>query len=218
MATSRKRRFPVQLPQIGRPRHSTIVAYVALFLSLSGTAYAATGGSFILGQTNKAGTLSTVQRTTTNGAALRVLTRQSSNPPFVVNGTGKVANLNADRLDGLDSTALRLGGFTPLTMTNTWAGNCIAGGEPGFARVGNVVYLHGEMCGLLAHQSESPFTLPVSVRPTKTVTVTTTQCSGATGRMVISPTGTVRVDPDPQDGTSAQCSVSFSGVFYTLPY
>ena len=113
---------------------------------------------------------------------------------------------------------MRLGAFTPLTMTNTWAGNCSGGGEPGFARVGNVVYLHGTMCGVFAHQTESPFTLPASVRPTETVTVTTSQCGGATGRMVISPTGTVRVDPDPQDGTTPQCFVSFAGVFYTLPY
>lgn len=206
------------MPQIGRPRHSTVVAYVALFLSLSGTAYAATGGTFVLGHTNKAGTVSTLQRTTTNGAALRVLTRQSSNPPFAVNGTGKVANLNADRLDGLDSTALRLGAFTSLTMTNMWAGNCVQGGKPGFAQVGRVVYLHGEFCGSSGSNGLSPFTLPASVRPSKNVYLTAHQCQANTGRIVISPAGTVRVDSDPGDPTSAQCLTSLSGVFYTLPY
>jgi len=39
-----------------RPSHGTVVAYLALFVALGGTAYAATGGSFILGQPNSAST------------------------------------------------------------------------------------------------------------------------------------------------------------------
>ncbi len=31
-----------------RPAHATVVAYVALFVAMSGTAVAATGGSFVL--------------------------------------------------------------------------------------------------------------------------------------------------------------------------
>jgi hypothetical protein len=37
-----------------RPSHGTVVAYVALFIALGGTAVAATGGKFILGQSNSA--------------------------------------------------------------------------------------------------------------------------------------------------------------------
>jgi hypothetical protein len=37
-----------------RPTHGTIVAYVALFVALGGTIYAATGGNFILGKPNSA--------------------------------------------------------------------------------------------------------------------------------------------------------------------
>jgi hypothetical protein len=207
----------MHLPRIGRPAHSTVVAYVALFMALSGGAYAATGGTFLLGRSNTASTTTNLSRTTA-GAPLRLTTNLAASPPLAVNGTGRVANLNADRIDGLDSTALRLGAFTPLTMTNTWGGNCLQSGDPGFARVGNVVYLHGEMCGLPAHEHESPFTLPASVRPTKTVRLTTTQCAGGTGRIVIRPTGMVEVVADPQDLSTAQCSVSLAGVFYTLPY
>ena len=39
---------------IPRPAHATVVAYVALFVAMSGTAVAATGGSFVLGRANTA--------------------------------------------------------------------------------------------------------------------------------------------------------------------
>ena len=69
-------------------------------------ALAATGGKFFLGQTNKANKQSTLKRTT-SGPALGLVTRSSANAPLATNGRGKVGNLNADLLDGLDSTALK---------------------------------------------------------------------------------------------------------------
>ena len=39
-----------------RPSHGTVVAYLALFVALGGTTYAATGGNFILGKANTAST------------------------------------------------------------------------------------------------------------------------------------------------------------------
>jgi hypothetical protein len=39
-----------------RPGHGTVVAYLALFVALGGTTYAATGGNFILGKSNSAST------------------------------------------------------------------------------------------------------------------------------------------------------------------
>jgi hypothetical protein len=36
------------------PSHATVVAYLALFIALGGTTYGATGGRFILGQSNSA--------------------------------------------------------------------------------------------------------------------------------------------------------------------
>ncbi len=37
-----------------RPSHASIVAYLALFVAATGTATAATGGSFLLGKSNSA--------------------------------------------------------------------------------------------------------------------------------------------------------------------
>jgi hypothetical protein len=100
-----------------RPSHGTVVAYLALFAALGGTTYAATGGKFILGQSNTASSKSTLSApiadkalTVTNnstkaGAMALGLNVASGHPPFKVNSPTKVANLNADSLDGQDSTA-----------------------------------------------------------------------------------------------------------------
>jgi hypothetical protein len=96
-----------------RPTHTTIAAYLGLFIALGGTTYAATGDNFILGQSNSASSTTALSAGTT-GAALRV-TNTSTGPagsfnvaaghtPFTVNSAIKVANLNADRLDNKDIT------------------------------------------------------------------------------------------------------------------
>ena len=38
--------------QLRHPSHGTVVAYLALFVAMSGTAVATTGGVFVLGQRN----------------------------------------------------------------------------------------------------------------------------------------------------------------------
>ena len=91
------------------------VALLAVFLNLSGLAYAATGGNFILGKGNSAGATTSLTATPTMGAALSLTNAASGLPaaafkvtsstPFTVNSKMKVVNLNADLLDGLDSTA-----------------------------------------------------------------------------------------------------------------
>jgi hypothetical protein len=53
-----------------RASHGTIVAYLALFVALGGTTYAATGGKFILGKSNSAST--TTQLSSGAGNALKV--------------------------------------------------------------------------------------------------------------------------------------------------
>lgn len=65
-------------------------------------AFAATGGSFILGNANTASTTTTLTRTTA-GTTLQ-LNAQAGSAPLVVNNGVKATNLNVDRLDGLDST------------------------------------------------------------------------------------------------------------------
>jgi hypothetical protein len=68
---------------------------------IAGTgAVAATGGKFILGRSNTANTTSTL--TSTKGAALSL---KAKGPALKVNNGSKIADLNADKLDGLSSAA-----------------------------------------------------------------------------------------------------------------
>ncbi|HET6154259.1 MAG TPA: hypothetical protein VFE15_15050 [Marmoricola sp.] len=90
---------------------TVIGAITVLVLAGNTVALAATGHGFLLGKTNSAKTTTTLVRTKP-GAALTVKTKSSTNPPFSVNGKGKVTNLNADLLDGKDSTALGTRAYT----------------------------------------------------------------------------------------------------------
>lgn len=98
------------------PSRAMAVALLALFVALSGTAIAATGGNFIIGQANTATTQTALTRNG-NTKALQItntgtgttaaplgLTAGTGRPPLVTNSQTKVDNLNADLLDGLDST------------------------------------------------------------------------------------------------------------------
>lgn len=81
-------------------------ATTVLVLAANTVAIAANGHGFLLGQNNSASKITTLTRTT-SGTALQVKTKSSSNAPFAVNGSGKVTHLNADLLDGYNSSALR---------------------------------------------------------------------------------------------------------------
>src|SRR4051794_6513987 len=86
---------------------SMAVSFVALFVALGGTAYAATGGTFFLGQSNTATTqtgltatlagkaLQVTNTSTGTGATAIGITTATTKPPLVVNSATKVANLNA---------------------------------------------------------------------------------------------------------------------------
>ncbi|MDX6202424.1 MAG: hypothetical protein QOJ83_1924 [Frankiales bacterium] len=88
-----------------RIRPATIVGTTALVIALSGTAVAATGGTFVLGHINR--TTSNTVIANSAGTAL-VLAGKKGVAPFGVNGNKtKVPSLNADLLDGLDSTKLQ---------------------------------------------------------------------------------------------------------------
>jgi hypothetical protein len=114
------------------------VALLALFVALSGTAIAATNGNFILGQPNSATTqtgltanlpgkaLQVTNTSTGTGATPLGLTAATGHAPFTVTSTTKVMNLNADQLDGIDSTGLVKGPGS--TYGNAFA---IPAGPPG---------------------------------------------------------------------------------------
>jgi hypothetical protein len=110
------------------------VALLALFVALGGVSYAATGGNFILGQPNTAttktaltapvaGTGFEVANTNTSaGSTALSLTVAASHAPMVVNSTTKVQKLNADLIDGLDSSKFARIGFAQSAVVD------IAGG------------------------------------------------------------------------------------------
>jgi hypothetical protein len=103
---------------------ANVVSLIALFVALGGTTYAATGGNFILGKPNTASSQTSLtaspsfagkalQLTNTNtgaGATALGLNVASGHAPFTVNSGTKVANLNADKLDGIDSSGFLQGG------------------------------------------------------------------------------------------------------------
>ena len=83
--------------RVKRPAHATVIAYLALFFALGGTAYAATGGTFLLGRSNAA----TSPTTLTNSAGTPLaLNAKAGYAPLGVNSTTKVGRLNSDLLDG----------------------------------------------------------------------------------------------------------------------
>ena len=93
---------------------ANVVSLLALSVALGGTTYAATGGNFILGQSNSASSPTALSAGTT-GPAFKVTNTSTGaagsfnvaagHPPLAVNSSTKVANLNADKLDGTDSSA-----------------------------------------------------------------------------------------------------------------
>jgi hypothetical protein len=81
--------------------HATVVAYLALFVALSGTAVAATGGNLRLGMFNSASETTVLKDSAGVPLALR---SEPGVPPLRVNSDAKVTRLNADLLDSLDSS------------------------------------------------------------------------------------------------------------------
>ena len=87
---------------------------------------AATGSNLLLGKSNSAGANTSITRTT-SGSVLSLKSKSSTNAPLTVNGRGKVTNLNADKLDGKDSTSFAP---YPKVIRGTWS--MATSGNPGF--------------------------------------------------------------------------------------
>ncbi|HWJ11131.1 MAG TPA: hypothetical protein VNS46_17260 [Nocardioides sp.] len=80
-------------------------AVTVLVLAANTAAIAATGKGFLLGKSNSADRLTSLTRTTP-GPVLAVKSKNSTAAPLVVNGKGRVTNLNADKVDGKDASVL----------------------------------------------------------------------------------------------------------------
>lgn len=81
-----------------------LASLTLLVLVANNVAYATTGHSIVAGIGNSS-SKTTGLTMTTSGAALKLTTKKGS-PPLTVSSSAKVARLNADTLDGLDSTRL----------------------------------------------------------------------------------------------------------------
>jgi hypothetical protein len=75
------------LGSLGRHVRSNVVGYVAIFLALGGTTYAATGGNFILGQSNTAGAPTQLSSGTTNTAGAFKVTNTKTGRAISAVGT-----------------------------------------------------------------------------------------------------------------------------------
>jgi hypothetical protein len=95
---------------------ATVISIVALFIALSGTAYAATGGTFILGKANSASAVSSL--TNTAGTALR-LSSAAGTPPLSVNSSVQVPKLNASLLGGNPASSFVQGGGRVSSAVST---------------------------------------------------------------------------------------------------
>ncbi|HEX4090275.1 MAG TPA: hypothetical protein VHZ33_16300 [Trebonia sp.] len=84
-----------------RPSPSLVISVVALVFSMSGTAYAATGGTFVLGRANTEGSAASLSNT--HGTALN-LSSATGKPPLTVNRTVQIPRLNASELQGVSAS------------------------------------------------------------------------------------------------------------------
>jgi hypothetical protein len=105
---------------------AVVGATTILVVGFDSLTYAATGSSLLLGRLNKAGAVTTVQNTG-NGAALALVTRNASYPPFTTNAKGLVPNLFAARA----ATADRVGGLTVAQIKAAAKGDPGIQGPPG---------------------------------------------------------------------------------------
>jgi hypothetical protein len=115
---TRRTQQPSNEEMLMRARSAALFAIGAVSgLMLAGVGHAADGSSFLLGRVNTASRITTLSNP--SGSTLSLLSNADS-PPLRVNSHAKVAHLNADLLDGRDSSAFALtGGRTGVIVGNT---------------------------------------------------------------------------------------------------
>ncbi len=191
----------------------------------TGTAYAANGGTFRLGKSNSATT--TTKLTNTKGTALKIISKAGTPPISVGSNSTKVPYLNADKLDGKDSTQFqpKLAStltFEDVTLATGWSYgtfNCSPDPRPQVAKTPQgIVYMKGSVCYTGAGGSNLMFTLPAAYIPSNRVFATVYQDGAHVGTIEITTSGQVLVNDAPGSpiGT-AGFFTSLTGVTYALP-
>lgn len=97
-----------------RPSLATAISLVALVIAMSGSAYAATGGTLILGKANKATSVTSLSNS--NGTAL-ALSSAHHQPPLTVSSSVQVPKLNVSELGGVPATEFLQGHLINGTLT-----------------------------------------------------------------------------------------------------
>jgi hypothetical protein len=138
------------------------VALAAVLIALGSVGYSATGGNFILGISNQAGSQTRltapvagatfrVENTSTSSTATGIAIATNANrPPFALTSSSKVTNLNADLLDGLHANqlariALDTGPLSASAVTfSDQAQITIQAPQSGFVLVNGVIHFDTE--------------------------------------------------------------------------
>jgi hypothetical protein len=94
---------------------AVVGAAAVLVVGFDAATYAATGSSLLMGRINTANK-TTVVKNTGVGPAMTLLTKRSASAPFKTNARGKVTNLNADKVDGLEAAAIIAAGRQATTL------------------------------------------------------------------------------------------------------
>ena len=188
----------------------------------TGTANAANGGTFKLGASNSATKTTTLTNTT--GTALRLNSPSTKAPLSVGTNKTKVPSLNADLLDGKDSSAFQPKLASTLTFENVtlaagWGygtGNCSPDPGPQVAKTAEgIVYMKGSVC-YSGGGSAVMFTLPAAYIPANRVFVPVLVDGPAVGAIEITTAGAV-IAIDAGSPGSAGRFTSLTGVTYALP-
>jgi len=169
-ARARRRR-----PAMRRPSPAIAISLVALFFAMSGTAYAATGGDFLLGKSNTATAVTSLSNT--KGTALS-LSSTATTPPLKVSNSVQVPDLNASQLDGHTSSAF-------LPTNGTAANSSKLGGQP----AGSYMTGTGQIAfdtATIASATVADVTVPGSVSHDYGLQL---QCISGTAQISISATG-----------------------------
>src|SRR5262245_40719163 len=113
-------------------------------------------------------------------------------------------------LDGV-SFAKSAASFTPLTPVHGWVKYGSGTSGPAARNISGIVHLKGAI--RTSASNTVAFTLPAVFRPATDVFVPVDMCNGTNGRLLITPGGSVIVDPE-GPWTDAQCFTSLDGASY----
>jgi hypothetical protein len=204
--------------KVRRPSHAVVVSYLALAAAMSGTAYAATGGTFTLGHGNSENKTSTLSDTAKHGPALRLKVKSGKQAPLAVSNDSKIAHLNADLVDGHHASAFVSAAplhWVHLTLVNNWEIYDTSYHAPMVAKTPNgVVYLRGAMEG--GATGSIAFTLPAGYRPAAKKNLLVEMVNSTAGHLFVDTDGAVEVDDPLDTAGAAQAFTSLDGVTFTL--